>query len=658
MTDDLGHVLKAYEDSLEELHVAVDPIEAIRGALFDGFEDWERQLTFKLAPHLAGEGCLIAAVVGGTNTGKSTVFNALLGRDLSPVSDYAAHTRRPVVAANRMRYAQCLEGGRLLSEAFVPKPRDAELGLGVPREKPMAMPGIAEPQLGSGQDPMAVPGIAEPQLGSGQDPMAVLVVCDDALPDRLVLLDTPDIDSIVQENWELAKNIREAGDVLIAVLTDQKYGDQCVVEFLREAERAGRQVVAVMNKADDGATDYEVTRRQLAQFWNHLRGDAPPAQRRTAIVGGELFPTAGLRPPPAHSADPPEFVMPRFARSAGPDAPPPPVSLDTDETLMAYLEGLDATVVKRGVLAANLAKFTEQANGFFAQADHVGAALHACIAFVETRAAEACAAYSPRPSRETVTVVYDFIQEHATWPDKMLGKATVAVFKAPGWTLKRLREAIAGKFEGGLLESDFNKEQESDLKRIATGLYREYVEAASGSLRDPVAGVGAYVEDALKRLEPGPVADQIVADTLSTDTYIEAYRAYAFQELEQRWTERAFRWKVRFFYDLGLLGSWAGVLVLLSVAGWAPGLAISEIFASLGVPFFHHTVTHAAAYLWGDKLSGLVGKWQSLQREALGRAMRTHLAHPALGGLPDAARSLDENVSQMKELNEQCRNAR
>ncbi|HUW60260.1 MAG TPA: hypothetical protein VMZ06_04565, partial [Candidatus Bathyarchaeia archaeon] len=68
--------------------------------------------------------------------------------------------------------------------------------------------------------------------------------------------------------------------------------------------------------------------------------------------------------------------------------------------------------------------------------------------------------------------------------------------------------------------------------------------------------------------------------------------------------------------------------------------------------------THAAAYLWGDKLSGLVGKWQSLQREALGRAMLTHLAHPALGGLPDAARSLDENVSRMKELNEQCRNAR
>jgi len=607
MTENLGNVLKAYEDALEELHAAVEPIEGLRDALFGGFEDWERQLTFKLAPHLAGKGCLMAAVVGGTNTGKSTVFNALLGKNLSPISDYAAHTRRPVAAANRTRYAQCLEGGQLLPEAFSPKPFDN----------------------------------AEAASDSAQESMTVLVACDDTLPDRLVLLDTPDIDSVARENWELAKNIREAGDVLIAVLTDQKYGDECVIEFLREAERAGRQIVAVMNKADDDAANYEVTRRQLAQFWKHLRGEASK--------------TGSAMDKPCLSM-PPEFVMPRFARNAVPDAPRPPVSLNTQETLTTYLEGLDATVVKRGVLAANLTKFTEQAKSFFEQADRLATALHGCIAFVEEKAAEAASAYNPRPSRETVTVVYDFIQERATWPDKMLGKATVAVFKAPGWTLKRLRDAL-GKVEGGISEIDFNKEQENALKRIAANLYREYVEAATGNFRDPFASVGAYIENALKRVEPGAVAENIVADTLSTDTYIEAYRTYAFQELEERWTERAFRWKVRFFYDLGLLGSWAGVLVLLSVAGWAPGLALSEIFASLGVPFFHHTVTHAAAYLWGDQLAGLVNKWQDLQRQALRQAILTHLAHPALGDLPDAARTLDDNISGMKELNEQCRNA-
>ncbi|NIA15378.1 MAG: hypothetical protein GWP08_15015, partial [Nitrospiraceae bacterium] len=239
MDDDLGSALRTYEDSLRALRRATHGMPAVGQALFAGFEDWERQLTFKLAPRLAGEGCLIVVLAGGTNTGKSTVFNALVGRPLSPVSPFGAHTRFPLVAANERRYRQCLEPGQLLPDAFVPEPWDPE--------RPEAL------------------------TEEGRTDLPVFVARYDLLPDRLVLLDTPDIDSIVKENWELAKSIREAGDVLVAVLTGQKYADMCVVEFLQEACRAGRYVVALMNMAD-GAPGCDVARRQLAEFRRYLFG--------------------------------------------------------------------------------------------------------------------------------------------------------------------------------------------------------------------------------------------------------------------------------------------------------------------------------------------------------------------------------------------------
>ena len=107
---------------------------------------------------------------------------------------------------------------------------------------------------------------------------------------------------------------------------------------------------------------------------------------------------------------------------------------------------------------------------------------------------------------------------------------------------------------------------------------------------------------------------------------------------------------------LGLLGSWAGVLVLLWAHGWAPGLPLSEILASVGVPVFQHSVTHAALYLWGDKLAGLVRKWQVLQQEALEQAILRRLVNPVLGGVRPLAEAITVHVAAMRELNEECRN--
>ena len=103
----------------------------------------------------------MVAVAGGTNTGKSTVFNRLLARAVSPVVMTAAATRHPLMAGNAMRAAQCLE--KKLVPEFLPRPLD------------------------------------RPEAVIRDDgPSGMLFVAEvDTLPDRFVVLDTPDVDSIL-----------------------------------------------------------------------------------------------------------------------------------------------------------------------------------------------------------------------------------------------------------------------------------------------------------------------------------------------------------------------------------------------------------------------------------------------------------------------------
>src|SRR5690606_23338045 len=105
-------------------------------------------------------------------------------------------------------------------------------------------------------------------------PNALFVATHEQLPDRLVLLDTPDVDSIETEHWAVADIIRAAGDVLVAVLTGEKYKDDRVVSYFRQALASGRVVVPVMNKANP-ARDFEVARNQLAEFRGLIGSESP-----------------------------------------------------------------------------------------------------------------------------------------------------------------------------------------------------------------------------------------------------------------------------------------------------------------------------------------------------------------------------------------------
>ncbi|MDZ4858666.1 MAG: dynamin family protein, partial [Candidatus Hydrogenedentes bacterium] len=222
----LGAALLQFDANLKRLRDALSGDALLSRAVFDGAEEWSNLLSYKLVPHLAGDGCLIVAVAGGTNTGKSTVFNLLLGRNASPMVATAAATARPVIAANARRARECLDGKL------------------VPEFLPTAL-----------EDVRAVVERTSP-------PNTLFVTTHDALPDRIVLLDTPDVDSIEREHWAVADAIRAAGDVIVAVLTGEKYKDDRVVGFFRHALASGRIVAPLMNKANP-ERDFEVARKQL-----------------------------------------------------------------------------------------------------------------------------------------------------------------------------------------------------------------------------------------------------------------------------------------------------------------------------------------------------------------------------------------------------------
>jgi hypothetical protein len=120
-------------------------------------------------------------------------------------------------------------------------------------------------------------------------------------PQRLVLLDTPDIDGTLRDNWRRAELIRNACDVIVAVLTQQKYNDATVRDFFSAAAAAGKTMIVVFNMVDWPA------QRQVLAGWLRtfmLETGAEPAavyaapfDRDSAAAGRiEFQPLAELTP--------------------------------------------------------------------------------------------------------------------------------------------------------------------------------------------------------------------------------------------------------------------------------------------------------------------------------------------------------------------------
>ncbi len=213
---------------LDRALTALEPLATSVGVAPPGGHEWFELLHNKLLPQLDAQPLLVVGIVGGTNIGKSVFFNHLAGEVASATSPLAAGTKHPV----------CL----------------------VP-------PGIDDPQL--------LKPLFEPfELRAWQSPDDPLHEAAEnrlfwragpQMPARLLLLDAPDVDSDVEVNWRRARAIRQAADVLVAVLTQQKYNDAAVKQFFRAAVEADKPIVAVFNQCNLEA-DGEYWPEWLATF--------------------------------------------------------------------------------------------------------------------------------------------------------------------------------------------------------------------------------------------------------------------------------------------------------------------------------------------------------------------------------------------------------
>ncbi|NUQ63953.1 MAG: GTPase domain-containing protein, partial [Pirellulales bacterium] len=209
------------------LAAVVRAAEAI-GAPAPSEEDWFELLRHKLLPQAEGEPLLVVGIVGGTNIGKSVLFNHLAGQVASGVSPLAAGTKHPV----------CL----------VPP------GMEDPATLTRLFEGFHLRPWQSAEDPL-------------RESNANLLFwrVGENVPPRLLLLDCPDVDSDAKVNWQRARLIRQSADVLVAVLTQQKYNDAAVKQFFREAVEADKPIVVAFNQCDLGG-DRDYWPQWLATF--------------------------------------------------------------------------------------------------------------------------------------------------------------------------------------------------------------------------------------------------------------------------------------------------------------------------------------------------------------------------------------------------------
>ena len=170
-----------------------------------------------LLPRLASEApLLLVGVAGPNNVGKSTLFNTLVGSDLSPARAEGGLTQQCLAAATPETAAG--PGREALSARF---------------EVVLVPPGTRAP-------------VTEPG-----PPGRLFLTSSPRLPPGLVLVDTPDFDSVVRENRVRSEALLLTVDVVVFVVSRHTYQNAALVETVQQAVGRGRPWVVVYNEAPE-----------------------------------------------------------------------------------------------------------------------------------------------------------------------------------------------------------------------------------------------------------------------------------------------------------------------------------------------------------------------------------------------------------------------
>ena len=216
-----------------------------------------RRLGDHLIPRLADADAPLLVVIGGsTGAGKSTVLNSLLGSVVSASSAIRPTTRRPLLV-HRREDADWFRPQRILP--------------GLPRETVVGSSAPSTP-------------------GEGTVGLEVREV--DSLPPGMAVLDAPDLDSVVEDNRVLARQLLDAADLWVFVTTAARYADAVPWEVLGQAAGRDIAVAVVLNRVPPtAAEEVEEDLRQMMAARGIASAPVITVEEQP-LHGGLLPPTA------------------------------------------------------------------------------------------------------------------------------------------------------------------------------------------------------------------------------------------------------------------------------------------------------------------------------------------------------------------------------
>lgn len=153
--------------------------------------------------------------VGGTGTGKSTLFNAICEKPVSQTGFERPKTMGPILFAHKhLRLAQGF---------------------------PFTSMRVETPLFDEAE--------AKPHAGELQTVQIVQHERRDLA--HLILVDTPDVDSLEARNREAVEDLYLLSDVVVFVTSQEKYADEVPFQFLRRIYQDGKICFLLLNKGQD-----------------------------------------------------------------------------------------------------------------------------------------------------------------------------------------------------------------------------------------------------------------------------------------------------------------------------------------------------------------------------------------------------------------------
>ncbi|MGO8890615.1 MAG: dynamin family protein [Streptosporangiaceae bacterium] len=222
-------------------------VKAERGKLLSQIDDY-------LLPRVRRSAApVLVALVGSTGAGKSTLVNSIVGAPVSATGVRRPTTNSPVLACHPDEIDWFAENN------FLPT---------LPRVR---QEGLARP---------------------GRDGLLVLAASE-GMPRGIALLDTPDIDSVVQAHHEFAYQFLDASDLWLFMTSASRYADGPVWEILQHARDRKASLGVVLSRIP------QAYRTELVDHFNAML-DANGIAAADRFVIPEIPLIDGMLPPDAY----------------------------------------------------------------------------------------------------------------------------------------------------------------------------------------------------------------------------------------------------------------------------------------------------------------------------------------------------------------------